>query len=590
MAIHPTIRRLDISRFRGIEHLEWQPDLGVNILVGGGDSGKSTILQAIALLFSPTNAVQVLETDYFNRASEQGFSIEAVVELPDEIGINKLQQALWPWAWGGMGAVLPNPDAAETPEIPVYRFRVRGTAELDASWEVIQPSDEVVTLPVGVRRRVGVVRLTNDERNDRDLRLVTGSALDRLLSSGNLKSRISQKVADADINAVLRGDENEALKALDGKLKNAGLPHDLALGLTSSQGLSIGALIGLLAARDEIMLPLASWGAGTRRMSSLEIAGSTEAATRLTIIDEIERGLEPYRLRQLIAKLDKGGGQCFITTHSPVAVAAAGRGVSALWFVDAKAKIGVLPRAAIENQQRRDPETFLAKLPVIAEGITEVGFLRRIFETAFDANPEFLGVRVCDGGGNDTMLGLLEALGDAGIMIGAFCDDEGRFSGRWEAVSNALGARFFQWPTGCLEENVIKHIDDDKLLSLARDVDGASGRRLRTLAVRLNIQDKDETSILNACGAADVRFEKLRSVIVAAAIGDTSGAPNDDVKKEWKSHSREWFKSLQGGRELVEKAVDMKVWPKIEADILPFINALRAAFGQSPLAAGALKP
>jgi hypothetical protein len=41
---------------------------------------------------------------------------------------------------------------------------------------------------------------------------------------------------------------------------------------------------------------LAEVPVSTRRMSSLEIAGSTEAANRLTIIDEIERGLELHQL------------------------------------------------------------------------------------------------------------------------------------------------------------------------------------------------------------------------------------------------------------------------------------------------------
>ncbi|ABE62793.1 ATP-dependent endonuclease of the OLD family-like protein [Nitrobacter hamburgensis X14] len=590
MAIHPNIRRLDISRFRCIEHLEWRPDQGVNVLVGGGDSGKSTVLHAIALLFSPTNMVQVFETDYFNRSSEQGFSIEAVVELPEEVGIGNLQQTLWPWAWNKQAAVLPNPDVSGGPETPVYRFRARGTNELELTWEVIQPNDEVVGLPVGLRRKIGVVRLANDDRNDRDLRLVAGSALDRLLSSGNLKSRINKQIAETDLATALLDSEIEALRTLGTTLEKAGLPHDLALGLTSSQGLSIGALIGLLASRDGVMLPLASWGAGTRRMSSLEIAASTESATRLTIIDEIERGLEPYRLRQLIAKLDDGGGQCFVTTHSPVAVAASGNGQSALWFVDAKAQIGSLPREAIERQQKRDPETFLAKLPIIAEGVTEVGFLRRVLRNAFTAPPAFLGLRVCDGGGNDAMLGLLEALRSAGLSIGAFCDDEGRFSGRWKAVSEALGPRFFQWSKGCLEENVIKHVMDKDLMALALDPEGASGRRLRTIAVRLNLSVKDETSILNACGTPEYRYAKLRSIIIAAATGDDEGAPNDEAKKEWRRHSQEWFKSLQGGAELAVKAMDLKVWPKIEADLLPFINALGSAFGQAPLSPGALKP
>jgi putative ATP-dependent endonuclease of OLD family len=559
-------------------------------MVGGGDSGKSTILHAIALLFSPTNSVQVFETDYFNRESQDGFSIEAVVELPEDVGVGNLQQTLWPWAWDGRNAVQPNPDASDKPDTPVYRFCARATEELELIWEVIQPNAETVNLPVGLRRRIGVVRLANDDRNDRDLRLVAGSALDRLLSSGNLKSRINKQIAETDLTTALVDGEIDALETLGKSLEKAGLPHDLALGLTSSQGLSIGALIGLLASRNGVMLPLASWGGGTRRMSSLEIAASTEAATRLTIIDEIERGLEPYRLRQLVAKLDDDGGQCFITTHSPVAVATAAGGKSALWFIDVSGKIGALPRNAIERQQARDPETFLAKLPVIAEGVTEVGFLRHILRNAFAAPPQFMGIKICDGGGNEAMLGLLEALRGAGVTVAAFCDDEDRFSGRWKAISEALGSRFFQWSSGCLEENVIKHVEDKDLLSLARDPEGASGRRLRTIAVRLGITDKDEERILAACGDPETRNARLRSLIIAAATGSNAGAPSEEAKKEWKRHGHEWFKSLQGGRELAVRAAELDVWPKIEAEILPFINALGSAFGQAPLPAGALKP
>src|SRR3546814_3669742 len=52
----PYIRFLSIRRFRGIEKLLWRPGKGVNVLLGGGDVGKTTILEAIALLLNPTNA------------------------------------------------------------------------------------------------------------------------------------------------------------------------------------------------------------------------------------------------------------------------------------------------------------------------------------------------------------------------------------------------------------------------------------------------------------------------------------------------------------------------------------------------------
>ncbi|WP_432763235.1 AAA family ATPase [Echinimonas agarilytica] len=43
------IRQVYIRNFRGIESLFWNPHPGLNCLIGPGDSGKSTILDAIDL-------------------------------------------------------------------------------------------------------------------------------------------------------------------------------------------------------------------------------------------------------------------------------------------------------------------------------------------------------------------------------------------------------------------------------------------------------------------------------------------------------------------------------------------------------------
>jgi putative ATP-dependent endonuclease of the OLD family len=46
----PTIYHLTIERFRCIKTFSWHPAKGVNVILGGGDVGKTTILDAIALL------------------------------------------------------------------------------------------------------------------------------------------------------------------------------------------------------------------------------------------------------------------------------------------------------------------------------------------------------------------------------------------------------------------------------------------------------------------------------------------------------------------------------------------------------------
>ncbi len=584
MAETAVIRKLTIDRFRGIEKIDWKPAPGMNVILGGGDVGKTTVLEAITLLLSPTNSAVISESDYWQRDSTQEFVIEAVMALNDASEIGTQHKFAWPWHWDGENAVLPAvpedggddmPAAAD----PVYRMRVRGTSELELAWEIVQPNDETDHFSVAVRRKIGLVRLAADDRNDRDLRLVYGSALDRLFSDTALRARIGQRVAGIDLQEALGEKGTETLGTLDDRLKKEALPCDLKLGLTTTQGLSIGALIGLLARRNGVSLPLASWGAGTRRMAALEIASSTEEEASVTTIDEIERGLEPYRLRKLIRGILDEPGQSFVTTHSPVAIACAEK--AHLWYLDSIGAIGALPYKNIARQQQRDPETFLAKVAVIAEGPTEIGFLRYLLEKAFGADPLDYGVRVCDGQGNTATLGLLETLSSAGLQFAGLADDEGESPGRWQTLKTKLGNRLLQWDGGCTEQHVIAAIPEERLTELLKDEDGdTSGDRLRTLADRLNLDDKKLETIQQAMQGKSLT---LRNLVIAAATGSREGAP-EGAQKEWKKHGQCWFKSERGGRELAKKMVNLGAWAAVQPDILPLINTILETAGQPPLA------
>ena len=71
----PTILGLKIERFRGLKAIDWSPSAGLNLILGGGDVGKTTILDAIAFLLSPVNPANLPDTDFYGREIEPGFSI-----------------------------------------------------------------------------------------------------------------------------------------------------------------------------------------------------------------------------------------------------------------------------------------------------------------------------------------------------------------------------------------------------------------------------------------------------------------------------------------------------------------------------------
>lgn len=566
----PAIYRLSIDRFRGIKSLVWQPTKGVNVVLGGGDVGKTTILDAIGLLFSPVNPTNLSDTDYQARGVDAGFVIEAIVSLPMASGINDLLKPSWPWDWNGTDLSVPSIDDDSKPTgEPVYRLRVRGTEDLELAYEIVQPDGSTDFFPVSLRRSIGLVRLSGDDRNDRDLRLVQGSALDRLLSDKGLRSRMASELAKNDVKNELTDDAKKALENLDVAFQKKNLPDGLDLAITGGQGMSVASLIGLTADRNGTQLPLSSWGSGTRRLAALAIAEQNNGEAPITIVDEVERGLEPYRQRLLMDKLQDGKSQVFVTTHSPATISAASK--AGIWYVDHTGNIGPLDATKIAKHRQTDPETFLARLALVAEGATEVGFTSVIVKRALGSSLEQNGVHVSDGIGHENTLGLLEALAAGGLRFGGFADDEGKHNDRWKKLEEKLGKLLFRWPSLCTEENIIGVVPDDKLEALIADPAGErTGMRLRTLAERLGIEEKDFASLKGKAG------DKLRAVIIEAALGKVP-AGKEGEKNHYKSHAGTWFKSVVGGRELAGKVFTLDLWTALKPQLLPFCNAIRVA-------------
>jgi putative ATP-dependent endonuclease of OLD family len=571
------IYSLAIERFRGITSLRWKPSRGVNVILGGGDVGKTTILEAIALLFSPVNSTTLSDPDYHDRDIETGFYIEAVLSLAVGAGMSSQMKHSWPWEWTGEEAAVPAiKDDGRVAGEAVYRVRVRGTEGLELAYEIVQPDGSADSFPVALRRAIGLVRLSGDDRNDRDLRLVQGSALDRLLSDKGLRSRMASELAKSDVRNELTTEAQTGLKNLDMAFQRESLPAGLDLAITGGQGASIASMIGLTADRFGTQLPLASWGAGTRRLSALAIAELNQGDAPITLVDEVERGLEPYRQRRLIAKLQTGSSQVFLTTHSPAAISSAA--TSSIWYVDHTGHIGPLDATKIAKHRKTDPEAFLSRLSIVAEGATELGFTTAILERAFGSVLEQHGVHVSDGGGHEATLGILEALAAGGLRFGGFADDEGKHPTRWAKLHTKLGALLFRWPSLCIEENIIALVPDDKLEAFIIDPVGEkTGTRLRNLADRLGIGDKDVAALKAKAGT------DFKAHIVEAALGSVP-AGKEGEKNEFKAHAAQWFKSVDGGRELAGKLFSLALWPALKPQLLPFCNAARAAIGLTEIA------
>jgi hypothetical protein len=218
----------------------------------------------------------------------------------------------------------------------------------------------------------------------------------------------------------------------------------------------------------------------------------------------------------------------------------------------------------------------LSRLAVVAEGATEVGFVSALLERALDSPLKAHGVHVCNCGGNETTLEVLEALTEGGLCFAGFADDENRHPTRWQKVAAELGPLLFRWSSGCIEQNIIGATPDDKLEAMLIDPeDEKTGSRLRSMALRLGIEEKDFASIASKASA------DLQAVMINAATGKVppEKAAEKSERKEFEKHTQLWFKTEAGGRELEAKLFSLELWPKFKEQLLPFCNAVRRALG-----------
>ena len=80
------IRHILIENFRAIKNFEWFPSPGVNCLVGAGDSGKSTILDAIDCCLGARRSMPFNDADFFEMDVSKPLRISITLgELDDSL-------------------------------------------------------------------------------------------------------------------------------------------------------------------------------------------------------------------------------------------------------------------------------------------------------------------------------------------------------------------------------------------------------------------------------------------------------------------------------------------------------------------------
>lgn len=366
------IVHLSIKNFRGIRSLDWSPPPGVTCLVGRGDSGKTTILDAIELALLPRNRVQFANADFNQGETAQPIEIQVTtVEVPPRLYADD-KFGLEVRGWTDGGEVRDEPRDEDTWALTV-RLRVDDTLEPD--WRVVNDRNpEGRRIGPTDRAAIGAVRL--GDATGRQLSWVQGSSLTRVSDSpqeiGEALSEAHRGAWDAVEDLSFEGLSATAERAGEWGMRYgsyANLP--LGVGL-EPRSLNIGA--GSLTLRQDNGVSASALGTGSRRLLGLAIQRQAVGTSVVALVDEVEAGLEPHRLRHVIRQLSKSDHQALLVSHSPIAVAELGSRGLGIVRGGTNGEVEVIkPADGLQGVVRAMPEAILGRKVVVCEGKTEAG-------------------------------------------------------------------------------------------------------------------------------------------------------------------------------------------------------------------------
>ena len=548
------IRRFEIRNFRSIQSLDWTPSNGVNCLIGPGDSGKSSILDAIDLCLGARRSAPFGDADFFNLDVTRTISISATLgALPEAL------QNLDTYGEFLRGFSLVTGQVEDEPRVgleTVLTLKLEVTGDLEPSWTLYSER--------GARQQLERSLAWKDRSLLAPARIGTYANTNLSWARGSVLNRLTEE--RADLGAQLAGAARAArttfgmqagqqlaqtLQVVTATATSLGVPVGAgAQALLDAHSVSIGD--GAIALHNEAGIPLRSLGTGSGRLLVAGLQRAAAAAASIALVDEVEYGLEPHRLMRLLDSLGAKDTlqplQVFMTTHSPVTL----RELSGNQLVVVRQCAGVHTATLagiddnIQGTLRKAPEAFLSKSVIVCEGASEVGFARGMDQWWVACGAiSFLahgGSYVDAGGGSpDQCFTRAEAFLKLGYRVLVFVDADKPVTtaGLVQRFADA-GGHYITWRPGmALEDELFRHCSDDAVHALLNKADEMVGRDLMAEHVRSKSNGQTTLAAIEAERFGGGYTAASRALLGLAARNNKNG----------------WFKSVSGFQEIAKDVV-----------------------------------
>lgn len=536
------IRKIAIRNFRSLRSLDWRPSEGVNCLIGPGDSGKSSILDAIDFCLGARRTVQLSDTDFFNLDVTQTITISLTLgSLPD---------ALKNLAAYGNFLHAYNPGTGDIEEEPrhgletVLTLRLQVESDLEPVWRLVSRRAEEQGMERGIawKDRLAVAPARLGVNANSNLSWTRGSVLNRLSDD---RPDLGAELASASREARVKFGEQaapqfaETLRTVTNTANSLGIDIGaLARALLDAHAVSIGD--GAIALHNEAGIPLRSLGTGSARLLASGLQRAAADGASVILADEVEYGLEPHRLTRLLDSLGAKDTppplQVFITTHSPVVVREL-RGDQVMVVRQVNGSHIVQPVGVSDDVQstiRADPEAFLARTVIVCEGASEVGLVRGLDQYFVSLGGRSLlasGVSYVNVGGGDP--DKCFARGSALLSLGyraiVLVDADKSATDETVSAFEKRGGKFIAWRDGrALEDELFLSLPDMAVTALIRRAGDLMDDDLVDQHIVTQSQGKRNLASVLAEGQ-----RKLFSIDTRTLLGLTS-----------RTKKNSWFKSV----------------------------------------------
>lgn len=557
------IKNVKISHFRGIRRFDWKVGGRFVCLIGSGDSTKTTILEAVELALTPRRNVSFDDADFYNADTESPIVIDVTVgEVPSDL----LSEAKFGYlirGWDNDAGIRDEPQEYDEPLLTIG-LSVDNT--LEPTWLVVNDRyPEGKRISSFDRAKFGVSRI--GDYVDWQFSWGQGSVLTRLMEEReDFRSTLAE--ARRQAKASLNADDLPLLKQSAQNAEKIGKRLGVAARTEAGyvphldvRSVSIGA--GILALHDG-PIPLRQAGLGSSRLLTMGLQHEAGRAGGITLIDEIEHGLEPHRVRGLLhilrsgtrlqesadannmggdAAADDTANQVFLTTHSPVALCELEPADLRVVRSDNGVTEIKRPDDALRPLFRTNPDAFLARKVLVCEGKTEIGFCRALDEWWSDDEHSFayVGTALANGQGNTH--GPATALSFASLGYStAFFGDSDEPLNPDEATLNGAGVSTVVWVGGVsIEERIALDLPWVGFVLMAR------------LALDEHGEDHVQAKLAPqfGCRPGDVPVDpnEWRSRLSDEAAVRTAFA------KAAKARKAEWFKRVDRAQKLGELVV-----------------------------------